>query len=75
VPTVDLNPLDLSDDPVAAQVAAKLAADADQQVRRDYAKKAATTGSVLPNGSQPTQERQRPRNVRELSKHLENALS
>lgn len=52
----------------------KLAADADQKVRDEFAKKANTAGGIVPNGSQPTGAAKRPGNVRELSKHLERAL-
>ena len=53
----------------------RLAADVEQKVRDQFTRKANTTGSIAPNSSQPTQPEKRPRNVSELSKHLEARLS
>lgn len=61
-------------DVVNEVVKPKLAADADQKVRDEYAKKANTAGGIVPNGSQPTGAKKRPGNVRELAAHLERAL-
>lgn len=61
-------------DVVREVVNPKLAADAEQKVRDEFAKKANTAGGILPNGSQPTGAKKRPGNVRELSAHLERAL-